>query len=76
MRKFLLKGFQLFDIPIDIVLTFEFCIDITIWEMTIFDKVDYIRIEPALNGMHCTSLCFDAALWRCALSNVLHLTLF
>ena len=37
---------QVFDISIDIVL--EFCYDITIWEMTSFDKVDYIEIEPAL----------------------------
>ena len=35
-----------FDISIDIVL--EFCHDITIWEMTTFDEVDYIEIEQAL----------------------------
>ena len=36
------KTGQLFDIglPIDIVLTFEFCHEITIWKMTIFDKVN------------------------------------
>ena len=32
---------------IDIVLTFEFCHEITIWKMTIFDEVNYIEIEPA-----------------------------
>ena len=29
-------------------MTFEFCRDITIWKMTIFDTVDYIEIESAL----------------------------
>ena len=32
-------GFWLFDISIDIILTSEFCHDITIWKMTIFYKV-------------------------------------
>ena len=32
----------------DIVLTLEFCHDITIWKMTIYDKVNYIDFEPAL----------------------------
>ena len=45
VRKILIKGFILFDIPMDIVLTFEFCHDITIWKMTTFDTVDYIEIE-------------------------------
>ena len=43
-------GFWLFDISIDIILTFEFCHDITIWKMTIFYKVYYIEIEPSLIG--------------------------
>ena len=51
-----------------VVLTFEFGRDITILKMAIFDKVDYIEIEPALPlgtasggfrhlrlGMDCTS---------------------
>ena len=42
------QGFQLFDSSIDIVLTFDFGQDITILKMAIFDKVDYIEIEPAL----------------------------
>ena len=40
---------QLFDIPIDIVLhILHFYIGFTIWKMTIFNKVDYIKLEPAL----------------------------
>ena len=35
-------------IRFDIVLTFEFGHDITIFKMAIFDKVGYIEIEPAL----------------------------
>ena len=35
-------------LAIDIVLTFKFCHEITIWKMTIFDKINYIGIEPAL----------------------------
>ena len=44
MRKGSIEGFQLFDISISIVLTFELCHDITIWKMTIFGKVDSIEI--------------------------------
>ena len=32
----------------DIVLTLEFCHDITIWKMTVYEKVNYIDFEPAL----------------------------
>ena len=32
----------------DIVLTLEFCHDITIWNMTVYEKVNYIDFEPAL----------------------------
>ena len=46
--KFSIYGFRLFDILIDIVLTLEFCHNITIWKMTIFDEVQYIEIESAL----------------------------
>ena len=45
------KTGKIFDIglAIDIVLlAFEFCHKITIWKMTVFDKVNYIEIEPAL----------------------------
>ena len=42
---------QVFDISIDIIL--EFCYDITIWELTTFDNVDYIEIEPALGCWSC-----------------------
>ena len=47
------RSFRLFDGPIDIVLTFELGLDITILEMAIFDmaifdKADYIEIEPPL----------------------------
>ena len=38
----------MFDILIDIVLTFEFCNDFMIRNTTIFNKVDYIEFEPAL----------------------------
>ena len=31
----------------DIVLTLEFCHDITIWNMMIYEKVNYIDFEPA-----------------------------
>ena len=46
----LVKLWEFFDIvlAIDIVLTFEICHEITIWNMPIFDKVNYIEIEPAL----------------------------
>ena len=37
----------IFDVLIDIVLTFEFGHDITILKMTIFNKVDYIDVEAA-----------------------------
>ena len=40
-------GFWLFDGSINIVLTFGFSHDITILKLAIFDKVDYIDIEPA-----------------------------
>ena len=36
-----------------IVLIFEFGHNITILKMAIFDKVDYIDIEPALSRMQC-----------------------
>ena len=52
MRKYSTWGFQFFDNSIDTVLNFEFCQDITIWKMTIFDKVDYFEIEPALVCFH------------------------
>ena len=44
------KLWKIFDIvlAIDIVLTFEFCHDITILKMAIFDKESYIENEPAL----------------------------
>ena len=48
-RKLSVKGFWLFNILIDIVLTFEFCHDITVWKMTIFDKGNYFEMEPALS---------------------------
>ena len=32
-KKFLIYGFQLFDILIDIVLTFELCHNIMIWKL-------------------------------------------
>ena len=35
--KVLIKGFQLFYISINVVLTFEFCHNITIWKMTILN---------------------------------------
>ena len=42
-------GFHLFHCSVDIVPTFEFCREIImIWKMMIFNKVDYIEIEPAL----------------------------
>ena len=44
----MIHGFRLFDSSIGIVLTFEFGHDITIMKMAIFDKVDFIDIEPAL----------------------------
>ena len=46
--KFSIYGFRLFDVLIDVVSTFEFCHNITMWKMVIFDKVDYIEIESAL----------------------------
>ena len=49
MRKFSISAFPLFDISLNIVLTFEFCRSITIWKMTIFDKADYIEMESALS---------------------------
>ena len=30
-------------------MTFEFCDYITTWKMMIFDKVNYVGIEPALD---------------------------
>ena len=49
-------GFEtkLFDISINIVLTFEFCNDFTIWK--IFDSVDYIELEPALTKVDATKM--------------------
>ena len=38
------------ELVIDIVLTFEFCHEIMIQKMTIFDEVNYIEIEPALGS--------------------------
>ena len=55
-------GFWLFDISIDIVLTFEFCHDIAIWRMEISDKVDYNEIEPALGRTYpALHTCLDGA---------------
>ena len=48
MRIFSIQGFRVFDGSIVIVLTFEYDHDITILKIAIFDKVDYIDIEPAL----------------------------
>ena len=39
------------DISSGIELTFEFCHDITIWKMTIFDEVYYIEIEAGLTNI-------------------------
>mgnify|MGYP001803782532 CR=1 FL=1 len=47
---------RLFDISIDKVLTFEFCNDSTIWKMTIFNKVDYTEVEPALTKGDATKM--------------------
>ena len=52
VRKFSIQDFSLFGSSIDVVLTFEFGHDITILKMAIFDKVDYIDIEPALACVH------------------------
>ena len=38
-------------------MTFEFCHDITIWKMTIFDKVDCVETEPVLWDIH---VCVDS----------------
>ena len=43
--KFSIYGFRLFDVLIDVVSTFEFCHNITIWKMVTFDKVDYIEMN-------------------------------
>ena len=45
-----MQGFWLFDCSIDIVVrsTLECGLDISILKMAIFDKVDYIEIEPEL----------------------------
>ena len=45
-----MQGFRLFDCLIDIVVrsTLECGLEITILKMAIFDKVDYIEIEPEL----------------------------
>ena len=48
MRIFLIQGFRVINGSIVIVLTFEYDHDITILKIAIFDKVDYIDIEPAL----------------------------
>ena len=48
VRIFSIQGFRLFDISIDMVLTFEFGHDITILKMAIFNQLDNIEIEPAL----------------------------
>ena len=45
---FSIQGFRLIEYSIDIVLTFEFGHNITISKMAIFNKIDYIDIEPAL----------------------------
>ena len=47
-----MSKFSIFDISIDIVLNFEFYHNITILKMAIFDKVNYIEIEPALIAIH------------------------
>ena len=39
------------ELAIDIVTTFEFCHEIMIQKMTIFDEVNYIEIEPALGSV-------------------------
>ena len=49
MRTFLIQGFRLFNSSINIVLTFEFNHNITILKMAIFDKFDYIKIEPPIH---------------------------
>ena len=48
VRIFSIQGFRLFDSSINILLTFEFGHYISTLRMAIFDKVDYIEIEPAL----------------------------
>ena len=48
VRKFSIQGFWLFGSSIDVVLTFEFGQDTTILKIAIFDKIDYIEIEPVL----------------------------
>ena len=45
---------RFFDISIDLVLTFEFFNDFTIWK--IFDSVDYIELEPALTEGDATKM--------------------
>ena len=47
---------RLFDISIDIVLTFEYCNDFMICNMTIFNKVDNIELEPALTKGDATKM--------------------
>ena len=47
-KMFSIYGFRLFDISIDIVLSFEFWHNISMWKMMIFDEVKYIEIESAL----------------------------
>ena len=48
MRIFSIQGFWVFNGSIVIVLTFDYGHNITTLKIAIFDKVDYIDIEPAL----------------------------
>ena len=54
MRIFSKQGFRLFDSSINIHLEsiFELSYDITILKIAIFDKVDYIEIQPVGLLMH------------------------
>ena len=54
MRIFSKQGFRLFDssINIHVVSLFELGYDITILKIAIFDKVDYIDIQPVGLLMH------------------------
>ena len=54
MRIFSKQGFRLFasSINIHVVSIFEFGYNITILKIAIFDKVDYIEIEPVGLLMH------------------------
>ena len=47
-ENILIRGFQLFDCMIDIVLNFGFCHDIAILKMANLDKVDDIDIKPTI----------------------------